>query len=402
MELERSRARSSREGVHGPHAPPSRRDHAPRSSARRAGRRGGRDAAPGRGGDAQARPVRRARASSSTRRSRTTSSCAWCSAATARSCARCSATPAPACRCSRSTSARSASSRRSSRRRSRTACAAPSTATSSCCACPAIVLDARRSRGPRRRPTARGDGGINDVAIHRKVGERVAEIAYALEGEEVGSVRCDGLVVATPAGLHRLQPRQRRAGDGMGCGGLRRVVHRAALAHRARARGRARRPADDPQPLARAARRRRRRAPGRRDRRRAPDDRRAASSRTSGRSPSCPARPSTAACARSSAAWRADGGPARAVGVAGPLAAPPRSCRIEVMNSSSCSRAEAPLTAGSAVAADVPRVGPAADGRQRDAEIARGLRAREHELAVVAWEDGAYGHWSALSIGCSG
>jgi NAD+ kinase len=38
------------------------------------------------------------------------------------------------------------------------------------------------------------------VAIHRKVGERVAQIAYALDGEEVGSVRCDGLVVATPAG----------------------------------------------------------------------------------------------------------------------------------------------------------------------------------------------------------
>ena len=41
---------------------------------------------------------------------------------------------------------------------------------------------------------------INDVAIHRKVGERVADLAYALQGQEVGSVRCDGLVVATPAG----------------------------------------------------------------------------------------------------------------------------------------------------------------------------------------------------------
>lgn len=41
---------------------------------------------------------------------------------------------------------------------------------------------------------------INDIAIHRKVGERVAELAYALDGEEAGSVRCDGLVVATPAG----------------------------------------------------------------------------------------------------------------------------------------------------------------------------------------------------------
>ena len=53
---------------------------------------------------------------------------------------------------------------------------------------PAIVLDGV------------GRTAINDVAIHRKVGERVAELAYALEGEVVGSVRCDGLVVATPAG----------------------------------------------------------------------------------------------------------------------------------------------------------------------------------------------------------
>jgi NAD+ kinase len=41
---------------------------------------------------------------------------------------------------------------------------------------------------------------INDIAIHRRVGERVAELAYALDGEVAGSVRCDGLVVATPAG----------------------------------------------------------------------------------------------------------------------------------------------------------------------------------------------------------
>jgi NAD+ kinase len=41
---------------------------------------------------------------------------------------------------------------------------------------------------------------INDVSLHRRVGERVALLAYAVGGEEVGSVRCDGLVVATPAG----------------------------------------------------------------------------------------------------------------------------------------------------------------------------------------------------------
>lgn len=55
---------------------------------------------------------------------------------------------------------------------------------------PAIVLDA---------PTG-VERAFNDVAIHRKVGERVAELAYVLDGEELGSVRCDGLVVATPAG----------------------------------------------------------------------------------------------------------------------------------------------------------------------------------------------------------
>ena len=41
---------------------------------------------------------------------------------------------------------------------------------------------------------------INDVSIHRKVGERVAMLSYGLQGQELGNVRCDGLVVATPAG----------------------------------------------------------------------------------------------------------------------------------------------------------------------------------------------------------
>lgn len=41
---------------------------------------------------------------------------------------------------------------------------------------------------------------VNDVAIHRKVGERVAQLSYSFGEEELGSVRCDGLVVSTPAG----------------------------------------------------------------------------------------------------------------------------------------------------------------------------------------------------------
>lgn len=46
----------------------------------------------------------------------------------------------------------------------------------------------------------RVERAVNDVAIHRKVGERVAELSYSFGEEELGSVRCDGLVVATPAG----------------------------------------------------------------------------------------------------------------------------------------------------------------------------------------------------------
>jgi NAD+ kinase len=41
---------------------------------------------------------------------------------------------------------------------------------------------------------------FNDFSFHRKIGGRVAQLSYGVQGEEVGSVRCDGLVVCTPAG----------------------------------------------------------------------------------------------------------------------------------------------------------------------------------------------------------
>jgi NAD+ kinase len=41
---------------------------------------------------------------------------------------------------------------------------------------------------------------FNDISFHRLVGGRVAQLAYGVDGEEVGSVRCDGLVVCTAAG----------------------------------------------------------------------------------------------------------------------------------------------------------------------------------------------------------
>jgi NAD+ kinase len=41
---------------------------------------------------------------------------------------------------------------------------------------------------------------INDVSVHRKVGGRVAQLSYGVGREDVASVRCDGLVIASPAG----------------------------------------------------------------------------------------------------------------------------------------------------------------------------------------------------------
>jgi NAD+ kinase len=41
---------------------------------------------------------------------------------------------------------------------------------------------------------------LNDVTFARRPQGRVAELSYKIAGEEVGNVRCDGLVAATPAG----------------------------------------------------------------------------------------------------------------------------------------------------------------------------------------------------------
>jgi NAD+ kinase len=42
--------------------------------------------------------------------------------------------------------------------------------------------------------------GFNDVTLARRPHDRVAELSYRIAGEEVGHVRCDGLVAATPVG----------------------------------------------------------------------------------------------------------------------------------------------------------------------------------------------------------
>jgi NAD+ kinase len=50
--------------------------------------------------------------------------------------------------------------------------------------------------------TVGGQGavGLNDITLARRPNERVAELSYRIAGEEVGHVRCDGLVAATPVG----------------------------------------------------------------------------------------------------------------------------------------------------------------------------------------------------------
>src|SRR5690348_17285512 len=41
---------------------------------------------------------------------------------------------------------------------------------------------------------------LNDISFSRRPHDRVAGLSYKIAGEEVGHVRCDGLVAATPAG----------------------------------------------------------------------------------------------------------------------------------------------------------------------------------------------------------
>jgi NAD+ kinase len=42
--------------------------------------------------------------------------------------------------------------------------------------------------------------GFNDVTLQRRPHDRVAELSYRVAADEVGHVRCDGLVAATPVG----------------------------------------------------------------------------------------------------------------------------------------------------------------------------------------------------------
>ncbi len=55
---------------------------------------------------------------------------------------------------------------------------------------PALVVETDAGRGM----------AFNDISFHRRRNGRVAEIGFSVAGEQLGAVRCDGLVVSTPAG----------------------------------------------------------------------------------------------------------------------------------------------------------------------------------------------------------
>jgi NAD+ kinase len=62
------------------------------------------------------------------------------------------------------------------------------------------ALDVLRLPALEVESAAGGHTALNDVALTRRIGGRVADLSYSVGGQVVGSVRCDGLVVATPAG----------------------------------------------------------------------------------------------------------------------------------------------------------------------------------------------------------
>ena len=147
---------------------------------------------------------------------------------------------------------------------------------------------------------------MNDISVHRKPGFRVADLGYALTGEEIGRVRCDGLVVSTPQGSTGYNLAN---GGPVLAWGVAGFVVSFIAPHSLTARALVvapGRPADDQQPLARGAGRgaRRRPAGGR-----AGSRARTCTSSSRGRarcSRSCRARASTTGCGSGSGASRGE------------------------------------------------------------------------------------------------
>ena len=111
---------------------------------------------------------------------------------------------------------------------------------------------------------------VNDLVIASAVVGRMIQLEWAVGGEGLGRLACDGLVCATPSGLDGLQLLERRSGARLGARRDGDHLRGAALPERPSAGRPARRRADRLEPDAGRARdRARRRPPRRRPRRRA-------------------------------------------------------------------------------------------------------------------------------------
>ena len=66
------------------------------------------------------------------------------------------------------------------------------------------LLDGRYETLPMPALAVEVDGetriGVNDISLHRRANDRVAQLGYSVRGDQLGRVRCDGLVAATPVG----------------------------------------------------------------------------------------------------------------------------------------------------------------------------------------------------------
>ena len=158
---------------------------------------------------------------------------------------------------------------------------------------------------------------INDISVHRKPGLRVADLAYGLAGEEIGRVRCDGLVVASPQGSTGYNLAN---GGPVLAWGVRGYVVSFIAPHSLTARAlvvRPRRPAHDQQRAPARSPSRSTSTAGRRASSRRGRTSTSSSAAPSACSPSCRARASTTGCGSGSGGWLADVGSGRAWPVGG-------------------------------------------------------------------------------------